>query len=376
MLFPRLGGTEIIQLPLQEKSALITGGSRGIGRAIAIGLASQGAAVVIGYVKNDAAAREVVKSITESGRKATAVQAHLSRPAEVVRLFDEAQRAVGALDVVVANAADIIVKPLVDCSEGAYERIFNINTKGVFFTLKEAARRLRDGGRVIVSSTGGTKMFFSGQSLYFGSKGAVEQFVRALSWELAGRGITVNAISPGPTETDMMQERYREIRLPVCPPPIQSPIREISPMSPSSSQQMQHDESRGRTSAWGRCVLAPTTKSENRHHWNGKHGRALAPWPSRQRRNGRKRATATRRRCWIRAKNLERMFAKRSRLRVKRKQPAMQPIEKIWLRGVDLNHRPLGYEPNELPDCSTPHSHPSVDKQSGQIRSSQYVMMG
>src|SRR5205823_12958515 len=76
--------------------------------------------------------------------------------------------------------------------------------------MKEAARRLPDGGRIIVTSTGGTKLFFPGQSLYLGSKGAVEQFVRCLSWELGGRGITVNAISPGPTETDMMQDRYRD----------------------------------------------------------------------------------------------------------------------------------------------------------------------
>ncbi len=75
---------------------------------------------------------------------------------------------------------------------------------------KEAARRINDGGRIIAFSTGGTKMFFPGQSLYLGSKGAVEQFVRCLAWELAPRGITVNAISPGPTETDMMQDRYRE----------------------------------------------------------------------------------------------------------------------------------------------------------------------
>jgi len=99
---------------------------------------------------------------------------------------------------------------LAECSEADYDRIFNTNSKGVFFTLKEAARRLKDGGRIIVTSTGGTKLFFPGQSLYLGSKGAVEQFVRCLSWELGARGITVNAISPGPTETDMMQDRYRD----------------------------------------------------------------------------------------------------------------------------------------------------------------------
>jgi 3-oxoacyl-[acyl-carrier protein] reductase len=207
----------MMQYSLRGKNALITGGSRGIGRAIAIELASQGAAVVIGYLKNDALAREVVKAITDAGASAAAFQADLSRPAEVTRLFDNAKQAVGALDIVVANAADIAVKPLAECTEEDYDRIFNINTKGVFFTLKEAARNLNDGGRIIVTSTGGTKMFFSEQSLYLGSKGAVEQFVRALSRELGGRNITVNVISPGPTETDMMQERYRDIAAAMSP---------------------------------------------------------------------------------------------------------------------------------------------------------------
>lgn len=195
---------------LARKTALITGGSRGIGRAIALRLAEEGAAVVVGYVKNEARAREVVDSIAAGGGKAVAVQADLSQAAAVTRLFDEAQRAVGTLDIVVANAADILVKPLAECTEQDYERIFATNTKSVFLTLREAARRLNAGGRIIVSSTGGTKLFFPGQSLYLGSKGAVEQFVRALAWELGSRGITVNAISPGPTETDMMQDRYRD----------------------------------------------------------------------------------------------------------------------------------------------------------------------
>jgi 3-oxoacyl-[acyl-carrier protein] reductase len=192
------------------KVALITGGSRGIGRAIALALASQGAAVVIDYVKNEARAREVVKSIVDQGGKAAAVQADLSRPAEVTRLFDEAEGAFGVLNIVVASAADIMLKPLAECTEEDYDRIFNTNTKGVFFTLRESARRLGNGGSIIVLSTGGTKLFFPDQSLYLGSKGAVEQFVRALSWELGGRGITVNAISPGPTETDLMQDSYRD----------------------------------------------------------------------------------------------------------------------------------------------------------------------
>lgn len=195
---------------LAGKTALITGGSRGIGRAIALRMASQGAKVAVGYIKNEARAREVVDTIAAGGGQAVAVQADLSQAIAVAWLFDETQRALGTLDIVVANAGDILVKPLAECTVEDYERIFNTNTKSVFFTLKEAARRLNAGGRIIVSSTGGTKMFFPGQSLYLGSKGAVEQFVRALAWELGSRGITVNAVSPGPTETDMMQDRYRD----------------------------------------------------------------------------------------------------------------------------------------------------------------------
>jgi len=195
---------------LAQKNALITGGSRGIGRAIALGLAVEGASVAIGYVQNDARADEALKAIGAAGGKAVAVKADLSQPADVVRLFDEAEQKNGPLDIVVASAADIMVKPLLDCTEEDYDRIFNTNTKGVFFTLKEAARRLRDDGRIIVVSTGGTKMFFPDQSLYLGSKGAVEQFVRCLAWELGKRRITANVVSPGPTETDMMQDRYRD----------------------------------------------------------------------------------------------------------------------------------------------------------------------
>jgi 3-oxoacyl-[acyl-carrier protein] reductase len=199
-----------MQQQLRGKTALITGGSRGIGRAIALGLASEGAAIVVGYLKNEVPARDVVRNITDMGGKAVAVQADLSHPNEVSRMFDISEQSMGSLNIVVASAGEIIVKTLTECTEEDYHRIFDTNTKGVFFTLKEAARRLKDGGRIIVLSTGGTKMFFPEQSLYLGSKGAIEQFVRAVSWELAGRGITVNAISPGPTETDMMQDRYRD----------------------------------------------------------------------------------------------------------------------------------------------------------------------
>jgi 3-oxoacyl-[acyl-carrier protein] reductase len=199
-----------MQRRLEGKHALVTGGSRGIGRAIALGLAHEGASVAIGYVSHPERAKETLASIGEVRGTAVAVKADLSKPAEVAHLFDEAEREIGPLDIVVASAADILVKPLADCTEADFDRIFDTNVKGVFFTLREAARRLRDDGRIVVLSTGGTKMLFPDQALYLGSKGAAEQFVRCLAGELGGRRITVNAVSPGPTETDMMQDRYRD----------------------------------------------------------------------------------------------------------------------------------------------------------------------
>ena len=195
---------------LEGKAALVTGGSRGIGRAIVERLAADGATLVINYARNKTQAQELVNSITAGGGKATAILADVSKPAEVQRLFKEAEIAVGQLDIVVANAGVHIARPLIENSEAEYDYIFDINTKGVFVTLQEAARRLRDGGRIIVVSTGGTKMHFANMSLYLGSKGAVEQFARSLALELGPRHVTVNVLSPGFTDTDMLPDQYRE----------------------------------------------------------------------------------------------------------------------------------------------------------------------
>jgi 3-oxoacyl-[acyl-carrier protein] reductase len=189
---------------LQGKNALVTGSSRGIGRAIAERLAVQGAAVVVNYARSPQQAREVVDGIKARDGKALAIQADVSKPAEVRRLFDETEKQVGRLDIVVANAGVYLSKPLVEYTEADYDYVFNINTRGVFFTLQEAARRVRDGGRIIAVSTGGTKMPFANASLYLGSKAAVEQFVRSLSREMGPRNITANILSPGFTDTDML----------------------------------------------------------------------------------------------------------------------------------------------------------------------------
>ena len=198
-----------MSLTLAGKAALVTGASRGIGQAMAQRLAADGAAVIVNYTRTEKLAQEVVKAISAKSGKAIAIQADVSKPAEVRRLFSEAEKAIGRLDIVVANAGVHIEKPLIENTEADYDYIFDINTRGVFFTLQEAGRRVRDGGRIVVVSTGGTKMHFANMSLYLGSKGAIEQFARSLSIELGPRNVTVNILSPGFTDTDMLPEEYR-----------------------------------------------------------------------------------------------------------------------------------------------------------------------
>ncbi|RWM11616.1 SDR family oxidoreductase [Mesorhizobium sp.] len=202
---------------LQGKIAIVTGSSRGIGRAIAEGLAANGASVVINYVGNRKAGDDVVAAILANGGKALAIQADISIPTDVRRLFDETEGRLGAIDIVVANVGVAVIKPLVEASEADFDRVFGTNAKGTFFTLQEAAKRVRDGGRIIAVSTGGTKMFFTQTALYLGSKGAVEQFVRVLSRELGPRGVTVNTLSPGFTDTDLLPERDRAVAAGMSP---------------------------------------------------------------------------------------------------------------------------------------------------------------
>ena len=202
---------------LSGKFAIVTGSSRGIGRAIAERLAADGAAVVVNYVHGEQAAQEVVNAILGRGGQAVAIRADVSLPAEVRRLFAEARSAFGALDIVVANAGVAVIKSIAESTEEEFDRVFAANAKGVFFTLQEAARQLRDGGRIVVVSTGGTRMLMTGTGLYLGSKGAVEQFVRVLSRELGPRNITVNAVSPGFTDTDLLPERDRQVAAGISP---------------------------------------------------------------------------------------------------------------------------------------------------------------
>lgn len=156
---------------LSGKNALVTGASRGIGRAIAEELAARGAKVAVNYRSNRAAAQETVDAIASRGGTAIAVQADVAVMADLYRMFDEAEAGLGPLDIVVANAGTAVIKPMIEHTLEDYNHTFDTNARGAFFTLQQAARRIRDGGRIVAISTGGTRMWVPQTSLYQGSKG-------------------------------------------------------------------------------------------------------------------------------------------------------------------------------------------------------------
>jgi 3-oxoacyl-[acyl-carrier protein] reductase len=195
-----------VRLPeLASKTAVVTGGSRGIGRAIVERLAADGVRVVFSYVSNKEAAVEVVEAVRAAGGEAHAVKADLGNIDEVRALFAAAESLVGRPDIVVNNAATGTPVSIVDVTEEEYDRVMNTNAKGTFFALQEAARRLLDGGRIVNISTVNTVLPAPSNALYQGSKGAIEQFTRVASRELGPRGITVNTVSPGATDTDLLR---------------------------------------------------------------------------------------------------------------------------------------------------------------------------
>jgi 3-oxoacyl-[acyl-carrier protein] reductase len=189
---------------LDGKVAIVTGASRGIGRAVAERLGRDGAKVVVNYLENTAKAQEVVEAVEASGSQAVAVQSDIGRIEDVQRLFRTAEERFGGVNVVINNASISIFKPHAEVSEEEFDRVFRLVARGTFFALQEAAKRLRDGGRVVNISSGGTVTGGPMAGLYLGAKAAVEQFSLALAKELGPRGITVNAVLPGLTDTDGM----------------------------------------------------------------------------------------------------------------------------------------------------------------------------
>lgn len=188
---------------LDNKVALVTGASKGIGAAVAIELAKNGAAVIVNYAGSKTGADKTVATITATGGKAIAVQADVSKTADVTRLFDSGIEAFGKIDILVNNAGVMTIKPIGECTDEEFDHQFSINVKGTFNTMRQAATRLADGGSVINFSTAVTRVNFAGYGIYAATKAAVDQFSRIFAKEVGGRGINVNSIQPGPTATDL-----------------------------------------------------------------------------------------------------------------------------------------------------------------------------
>lgn len=183
--------------------AIVTGGSGGIGRAAAERLAADGMTVVVNYAGNAEAADAAVTAITEAGGTATAVRADVADETEVAALFDRAEELYGGVDVVVHAAGLMILAPLVDFDLDALDRMHRTNIRGTFVVDQQAARRVRAGGAIINFSTSVTKLALPNYTAYAATKGAVDAVTLILARELRGRDITVNAVAPGPTATDL-----------------------------------------------------------------------------------------------------------------------------------------------------------------------------
>ena len=203
---------------LKGKVAVVTGASRGIGRGIAERLAKDGAAIVVNFTKSADEAEKVVAGIKAHGGTAMAVQADVSKVDDIRRLFQETKKTFGRLDILINNAGIFWAKPIVDTTEEEYDRMFAVNAKGQFFALQEAAKLMADGGRIVNISTGGTKLAFPGISIYGASKSALEFFTKVAAKELGAKNITVNTVSPGYTETDMLSDpQFRTIGVQASP---------------------------------------------------------------------------------------------------------------------------------------------------------------
>lgn len=191
---------------LTGKTAVVTGGSRGIGRAVVLRLARDGAIVVFNYAQNRDAADEVVRQAEKAGGNVAAVQMDLAEPGAAEEFMATAERRLGGLDILVNNAATHTeVVPIAQTEEAVFDRVMAVNAKSVFLTIRYAARHMRDGGRIVNISTLNTVFPAPGNATYAASKGALEQLTLVASRELGARGITVNAVSPGATDTDLLR---------------------------------------------------------------------------------------------------------------------------------------------------------------------------
>jgi 3-oxoacyl-[acyl-carrier protein] reductase len=186
-----------------NRVAIVTGASRGIGATVAERLARDGFTVIVNYPGEAASAEAVVCKIEEAGGRALAVKADVSNPDAARGLFDAAETAFGGIDVLVNNAGIMTLASIADTDDGSFDRHMAVNLKGTFNTLREAARRLRNGGRIINFSSSMVGLLQPTYAVYAATKAGVEAMTSILAKELRGRNITVNAVAPGPTATEL-----------------------------------------------------------------------------------------------------------------------------------------------------------------------------
>lgn len=196
--------------PLLGKVAIVTGASRGIGRAIAEELGRQGASVMVNYATSEQAAAAAVAAIRAAGSEAQAVRLALDGAQPVRDLFAATLKAFGRIDILVINAASATFGPITSVSEADFDRMFAVNVKSAFFAFQEAARHMADGGRIVTISAALTAVGYDNTAMYAGTKGALEQFTLAAAKELGKRGIVCNTVSPGATDTDLYQSLATE----------------------------------------------------------------------------------------------------------------------------------------------------------------------
>nr|WP_221379023.1 SDR family oxidoreductase [Actinoplanes polyasparticus] len=186
-----------------QRVAVVTGASRGIGRATAVTLAQAGQAVVVGYAGSADSAHEVVEQIIAAGGRAVAAQADVADEHQVASMFDVAADSFGGVDVVINCAGRLSLSPIAELDLDDLDALHRTNIRGTFVVAREAARRMRDGGAIVTVSTSVVGLQFPGYGAYVAGKGAVEAMTLILARELRGRDITVNSVAPGPTATDL-----------------------------------------------------------------------------------------------------------------------------------------------------------------------------
>jgi 3-oxoacyl-[acyl-carrier protein] reductase len=192
------------------RSAIVTGSSRGIGAAIASRLARDGFAVVVNYTSGAEAAASVVGAIEAEGGRAVAVEADIATSDGMKRLFDAAEQAFGGVDVLVNNAGIMQLSPIAETADEAFERQVAINLGGVFRGMREGANRIRPGGRIISFSTSVVGLYQPAYGVYAATKAAVEALTHILAKELGSKAITINAVAPGPVETELFMKGKSE----------------------------------------------------------------------------------------------------------------------------------------------------------------------